>query len=262
MDAFANDKLMRLKGKRLEENDADTEEDSVEKPTCTRTFKKSTVPSLHKTNARFNLTSDYDSSNESPSGSELTIDESQLTNLHSESSLKLASQDKSFFVPKPDTCVGPSRRKCSLCGAVLGKDTPEQVEGKFKKSSLRWPFVDLPPPLVPQLNQKGHYMIDSVCYDLEEIHSNPLLSRINEWDYPIFELQDSLGDTVLSKMAYYVFLHTGIMEAFRIPTAEFLLYLHALECGYRHKPCKCTYIYRSHLLLRPGACHLSRWCPL
>lgn len=85
------------------------------------------------------------------------------------------------------------------------------------------------------------------------------------WDYPIFDLADQTQDTILSRVsklesraefyilqvawsntyaaltsqvAYKLFLETGLFETFRIPLPEFLTYFHALELGYRDKPCK------------------------
>lgn len=137
--------------------------------------------------------------------------------------------------------VEKSWMKCTQCGAYYSASPPElepiEPGTSEKIVNLRWPFVDLPPPLTPRLNPSGHYIIDNVCYDLEAIHHNPLLTMITEWDYPIFELHAQLGDTILSQMAYFVFTQTGIMEAFRIPMTEFLFYFHSLESGYRNKPC-------------------------
>ena len=39
-------------------------------------------------------------------------------------------------------------------------------------------------------------------------------------------------------MCYKVFLETGMFETFKIPIREFINYFHALEMGYRDKPCK------------------------
>jgi len=39
-------------------------------------------------------------------------------------------------------------------------------------------------------------------------------------------------------MCYKVFLETGLFETFRIPIKEFISFFHALELGYRDKPCK------------------------
>lgn len=139
--------------------------------------------------------------------------------------------------------MAESWTKCSLCGAYFVKASPpeprkvEQTRPQHK-ASLKWPFTELPPPVVPRFNQKGHYIIDSHCYDLEEMNAHPLLQGINQWDYPTFELNSQLGETILSKMTYCVFTKTGLFEAFRIPMSEFLFYFRALEGGYRDKPCK------------------------
>lgn len=39
-------------------------------------------------------------------------------------------------------------------------------------------------------------------------------------------------------MCYKVFLDVGLFETFKIPIKEFINYFHALELGYRDKPCK------------------------
>ena len=40
------------------------------------------------------------------------------------------------------------------------------------------------------------------------------------------------------QVAYKLFTEVGLMETFRIPVVEFINYFHALELGYRDKPCK------------------------
>ena len=50
----------------------------------------------------------------------------------------------------------------------------------------------------------------------------------------------------------------GLLETFKIPTPEFLLYFHALELGYRDKPCE---LIQVHLLL-PLIGPLSHISPL
>ena len=40
------------------------------------------------------------------------------------------------------------------------------------------------------------------------------------------------------QVAYKLFMEVGLFETFRIPLPEFLNYFHALELGYREKPCK------------------------
>lgn len=212
----------------VEENDADTEEEAAGGGEKTSYSNRCTPLSFSKAIPRLNLTSDYDSSNESPSGSELTIDDGVTC---------LPPTVASYSAN--ESAENQQWTKCQVCGALLSKATPDSNESRQLKANLKWPFTDLPPPLTPRFNQKGHYIIDNVCYDLNEIHNNRLLSRIHEWDYPIFELYSQVGDTILSQMSYYVFMQAGLLEAFRIPMTEFLHYFRALENGYHHKPCKC-----------------------
>nr|KAG5703271.1 hypothetical protein BaRGS_025513 [Batillaria attramentaria] len=75
-------------------------------------------------------------------------------------------------------------------------------------------------------------------FTLEEVEDVALLqiNRLNEWDYPIFDLAEQEGAFILSKVAYRLFTEVGLMETFRIPVVEFLNYFHALELGYRDKP--------------------------
>ncbi|XP_076444816.1 cGMP-inhibited 3',5'-cyclic phosphodiesterase 3A-like isoform X3 [Babylonia areolata] len=72
----------------------------------------------------------------------------------------------------------------------------------------------------------------------EDIERSELLqiSRLNDWDFPIFDLADQEKTFVLSKVAYKLFTEVGLMETFRIPVIEFINYFHALELGYRDKP--------------------------
>lgn len=262
----------RTEKTRAEENeDADTEDEPHGAPQ--RAGRRDNAAGhLGRNNARrMNLTSDYDSS-----GSELTIDESQLTSssnsaaadfvqrilgtTNTEQQQARAVGDKSFY-RKASTIDGSSASaiQCTLCGAVLNRpavvstgsleqpatasdaDLPnhlaEQQPGR-RLHHLRWPFVDLPPPVTPRLNPRGHYIIENVCYDLEAILSDRLLRRLHEWDYPIFELSASMSETILSKMSYFIFSETGLLDVFRIPVPEFLYYFRALESGYHNKPCE------------------------
>lgn len=259
---------------RVDENDADTEDEQHNE----RHFTSNTLGTpqrvssgrrdLMRNNPRLNLTSDYDSS-----GSELTIDESHLTtnnsaaadfvqrilgttNSEQQQARSGGSGDKSFYRDRPksstiDGSSASSNHKCTLCGAMLNRsamsiDSLEQAgasedwcdQSGGRLHHLRWPFIDLPPPIKPRLNPRGHYIIESVCYDLESILNDRLLRRLHEWDYPIFELSSSMSETILSKMSYFIFNETGLLEVFRIPVPEFLYYFRALESGYHNKPCK------------------------
>ncbi|XP_042870215.1 cGMP-inhibited 3',5'-cyclic phosphodiesterase B-like isoform X2 [Penaeus japonicus] len=77
---------------------------------------------------------------------------------------------------------------------------------------------------------------DGAIFDLELLQDHHLLNRISEWDYPIFDLQESAGNLILSQLCYQVFSEVGLFETFKIPTKEFLNYFHALELGYRDIP--------------------------
>jgi len=48
----------------------------------------------------------------------------------------------------------------------------------------------------------------------------------------------------LSQVACRLFSETGLFETFRIPIDEFIAYFHALELGYRDKPCKFCYVFQ------------------
>ncbi|KAM7299555.1 cGMP-inhibited 3',5'-cyclic phosphodiesterase A [Ixodes scapularis] len=82
----------------------------------------------------------------------------------------------------------------------------------------------------------GRLYVGETLFLTEDIVRDPLLGRIAEWDYPIFDLNRLSPETILSKMCYRVFLEVGLFEAFKIPELEFLHYFHALESGYREKP--------------------------
>ncbi|XP_061176791.1 cGMP-inhibited 3',5'-cyclic phosphodiesterase 3A-like isoform X4 [Saccostrea echinata] len=97
--------------------------------------------------------------------------------------------------------------------------TAEEVDGKSSVTSPTANSVNLP------------WEIENID-DCELLH----IHRLNEWDYPIFDLANQCSDTILSKVGYKLFLEVGLFETFRIPVAPFLHYFHALEKGYRDKP--------------------------
>ncbi|CAL1531892.1 unnamed protein product [Lymnaea stagnalis] len=95
------------------------------------------------------------------------------------------------------------------------------------------------------LEESGSVVTSGECKEVrllfdpeQELETNQMLqtSRLNEWDFPIFDLANAEGTFVLTKVAYRLFTEVGLMETFRIPLAEFLNYFHALELGYRDKP--------------------------
>uniref|UniRef100_A0A4W3IJX1 Phosphodiesterase n=1 Tax=Callorhinchus milii TaxID=7868 RepID=A0A4W3IJX1_CALMI len=67
----------------------------------------------------------------------------------------------------------------------------------------------------------------------------PLLSQLNNWNFPIFDLMELTGSKcgrILSQVAYRLFEDTGLLQIFKIPLKEFMNYFHALENGYRDIP--------------------------
>ncbi|XP_058272850.1 cGMP-inhibited 3',5'-cyclic phosphodiesterase 3A isoform X4 [Hemibagrus wyckioides] len=67
----------------------------------------------------------------------------------------------------------------------------------------------------------------------------PLMSQINNWNFPIFSLVEKTNGKcgrILSQMSYRLFEDTGLFKLFNIPVKEFMNYFHALENGYRDIP--------------------------
>ncbi|XP_026799268.2 cGMP-inhibited 3',5'-cyclic phosphodiesterase 3A isoform X2 [Pangasianodon hypophthalmus] len=67
----------------------------------------------------------------------------------------------------------------------------------------------------------------------------PLMSQINNWNFPIFSLVEKTEGKcgrILSQMSYRLFEDTGLFKLFKIPVKEFMNYFHALENGYRDIP--------------------------
>uniref|UniRef100_A0A9J7YFJ5 Phosphodiesterase n=1 Tax=Cyprinus carpio carpio TaxID=630221 RepID=A0A9J7YFJ5_CYPCA len=67
----------------------------------------------------------------------------------------------------------------------------------------------------------------------------PLMSQINNWNFPIFSLVEKTNGRcgcILSQVSYRLFVDTGLFETFKIPVREFMNYFHALENGYRDIP--------------------------
>ncbi|XP_012496439.1 PREDICTED: cGMP-inhibited 3',5'-cyclic phosphodiesterase A [Propithecus coquereli] len=66
-----------------------------------------------------------------------------------------------------------------------------------------------------------------------------IMKQLNTWNFPIFDLVESIGKTcgrILSQVSYRLFEDMGLFEAFKIPVREFMNYFHALEIGYRDIP--------------------------
>ncbi|TSM20256.1 cGMP-inhibited 3',5'-cyclic phosphodiesterase A [Bagarius yarrelli] len=67
----------------------------------------------------------------------------------------------------------------------------------------------------------------------------PLMSQINNWNFPIFSLVEKTNGKcgrILSQMSYRLFEDTGLFKIFNLPVKEFMNYFHALENGYRDIP--------------------------
>ncbi|XP_015793123.1 cGMP-inhibited 3',5'-cyclic phosphodiesterase A isoform X1 [Tetranychus urticae] len=222
---------------------------------------------LKQTIPRLNLTSDYDSSNDSPSGSETTVDDNVISDSRLSSGVVVGGSGgrrTASSVSKGVTTASPSESSlsssggggsstnapsasnnasgnivtakegsyCLLCGIAL---RTLNTSGKVKPQPT-WPNKSPPPPMEPDVDPFGNIPIADTLYNLERLAHDPLLNRINEWDYPIFELNSSAEGAILSQLTYRIFYEAGLLEAFRIPIVEFLSYFRALELGYREKP--------------------------
>uniref|UniRef100_A0A665UNC0 Phosphodiesterase n=1 Tax=Echeneis naucrates TaxID=173247 RepID=A0A665UNC0_ECHNA len=90
-------------------------------------------------------------------------------------------------------------------------------------------------PLLPSPEDKPISALDALV--MKELE--PLMSQLNNWNFPIFSLVEKThGRTgcILSQVSYWLFEDTGLFETFRIPIQEFMNYFHALENGYRDIP--------------------------
>ncbi|XP_076348814.1 cGMP-inhibited 3',5'-cyclic phosphodiesterase 3A-like isoform X2 [Tachypleus tridentatus] len=189
---------------------------------------------------RVNITSDYESSNDSPSSS----DNNDAGNVLEDSVGVIGSTQSRIRVPRSlGAQITPGEiSRCSLCGARIRIGGTKDIIRSPGLVVIRDDVTPVPSesgkksPVLLETETLPGILVDSVKYDLDILQSDQLLNRINEWDYPIFELQQKAGKCILSQMCYKVFLEVGLFEAFRIPEREFLNYFHALETGYREKP--------------------------
>lgn len=197
---------------------------------------------------RAHLTSDYDSSNESPrDGDPVLLPETGA-------SVPRANAHQNSITLVEPLSGSETVRGCLLCGKKRSRES-------FERTHLVppvWPNANPPPPAAPCIDSVGRYVTkDGLAYDIDELAVDPLLNLISEWDYPIFELREAAGDAILSEISYRIFLEAGLFDAFKIPLQvvlsfscitraecfpfqEFLNYFRALECGYKEKPCKCV----------------------
>lgn len=57
------------------------------------------------------------------------------------------------------------------------------------------------------------YYLSDAEYDVDELESSTsLLASLFDWNYPIFELHERYGDTILSKLSYRIFYDSGFFE--------------------------------------------------
>ncbi|XP_071114452.1 cGMP-inhibited 3',5'-cyclic phosphodiesterase 3A-like isoform X2 [Haliotis cracherodii] len=157
---------------------------------------------------RFNITSDYESS-DSPSSSD-----------HSDN---VGTNEELVGSPpkKQEVLRSPVETKTKTEERVPDPEGNEAVEAPEEEKS-----------------QVDGSTENKLLFEVSEVEEAPLLqiSRLNDWDFPVFDLADSAGEFVLSKVAYKLFMEVGLFETFRIPLAEFINYFHDLELGYRIKP--------------------------
>ncbi|XP_021363582.1 cGMP-inhibited 3',5'-cyclic phosphodiesterase A-like isoform X2 [Mizuhopecten yessoensis] len=211
-------------------------------------FKEQQMTSLR----RLNITSDYES-NDSPSSSDhsdsvLTSDDlvsgsppKRPVYNRGSSSSQAASQ---FRRVVHDTHIADE----------LGVDTAEDADEEDVDDHEPDEIPSVVPevkkdishvPVLPSLIDGEDRTDSAECacnehlpYDVNTIDQCELLHihKLNEWDYPIFDLSDKYHDTILSRMIYKLFMDVGLFETFRIPVAPFLHFFHELEIGYREKP--------------------------
>lgn len=81
------------------------------------------------------------------------------------------------------------------------------------------------------------YFVRDAEYDLDELESSSsMLAGLFQWNYPIFELAERYGQSILSKLSYRIFFDSGFFDSFKIPKQAFLSFFNALEEGYLNKP--------------------------
>ncbi|KAM8904160.1 cGMP-inhibited 3',5'-cyclic phosphodiesterase 3A-like isoform 2-T2 [Spinachia spinachia] len=147
--------------------------------------------------------SDYDS----------TYDSTYETN-HSDSSDFAQNEEEGEGGKKlPEAREGCSHYLAE--GLVLHPLLPSPEEGS-ERIHLDKPILAAEPLALPELE--------------------PLMSQLNNWNFPIFSLVEKTQGCILSQVSYKLFEDTGLFETFRIPVQEFMNYFHALENGYRVIP--------------------------
>ncbi|XP_064617945.1 LOW QUALITY PROTEIN: cGMP-inhibited 3',5'-cyclic phosphodiesterase 3A-like [Liolophura sinensis] len=210
--------------------------DGVHTGDSSKTYPTSAKDAQSVSVKRLNVTSDYES-NDSPSSSDHSDNVLTGEDLVGSPPKKLICRnDINPLVHKPAISsssepVAETEEKGLVCDVVASpglQDSGQEGDGDDEREES----------VQPEPVRRSSLVDTDTAHIVSQIEDCALLQihRLQEWDYPIFELADLAGDYILSKVAYKLFMEVGLFETFRIPVPEFLHYFHALEMGYRKKP--------------------------
>lgn len=90
----------------------------------------------------------------------------------------------------------------------------------------------------PHPNQQSEIEEESAL-DLLIEDQDELLQKLDNWNFPIFDLMEKTGGKsgrILSQVSFTLFHDTSLFEIFKIPEREFRNFFRALESGYRDIP--------------------------
>ncbi|XP_053304335.1 cGMP-inhibited 3',5'-cyclic phosphodiesterase 3B [Spea bombifrons] len=82
-------------------------------------------------------------------------------------------------------------------------------------------------------------MKEESSLDLLIEDQDALLEKLDNWNFPIFDLMEKTGGKsgrILSQVSFTLFQDTGLFEIFKIPADKFRNFFQALETGYRDIP--------------------------
>ncbi|CAJ0964679.1 unnamed protein product [Ranitomeya imitator] len=80
---------------------------------------------------------------------------------------------------------------------------------------------------------------ESAALDLHIEDQDELLQKMDNWNFPIFDLMEKTGGKcgwILSQVSCSLFYDTSLFEIFKIPEIKFRNFFRALESGYRDIP--------------------------